>query len=98
LRGEAAAVVAAAPDVIIANSSPVFSQLRKQSTTLPMVAGDRSAWERLRAEPGATRRRPHRFHQLRVCDQRQTWLQTLKEAAPAVKRIAIVFNPQTAPC
>jgi putative ABC transport system substrate-binding protein len=26
------------------------------------------------------------------------WLQTLKEAAPAVKRIAIVFNPQTAPC
>ena len=37
LRGEAAAVVAAAPDVIIANSSPVLSQLRKQSTTLPMV-------------------------------------------------------------
>ena len=46
-------MVAAAPDVIIANSSPVLSQLRKQSTTLPMVCGD----------------------------------QTLKEAAPAVKRI-----------
>ena len=25
------------------------------------------------------------------------WLQTLKEVAPAVKRIAVVFNPQTAP-
>ena len=37
LRGEAAAVVAAAPDVIIANSTPVLSELRKQSTTLPMV-------------------------------------------------------------
>jgi hypothetical protein len=38
LRGEAAAGVAVAPDVIIANSSPVLSQLRKQSTTLPMGA------------------------------------------------------------
>ena len=25
------------------------------------------------------------------------WLQTLKEVAPAVKRIAVMFNPQTAP-
>src|SRR5258708_25759141 len=25
------------------------------------------------------------------------WLQTLKEVAPAVERIAVVFNPQTAP-
>jgi hypothetical protein len=30
LRGEAAAVVAAAPDVIIANSTPVLSDLRKR--------------------------------------------------------------------
>src|SRR5260370_2003439 len=37
LRGEAAAVVAAAPAMIIANSTPVLSELRKQSTTLPMV-------------------------------------------------------------
>jgi hypothetical protein len=97
LRG-AAAVVAAAPDVIIANSSPVFSHCASGRPRCQWCAGDRSAWERLRAEPGATRRRPHRFHQLRICDQRQKWLQTLKEAAPAVKRIAIVFNPQTAPC
>ena len=36
-RRRAAAVVAAAPDVIIANSTPVLWELRKQSTTLPMV-------------------------------------------------------------
>jgi putative tryptophan/tyrosine transport system substrate-binding protein len=25
------------------------------------------------------------------------WLQTLKQVAPRVKRVAIIFNPQTAP-
>ena len=37
LPGEAAALVAAAPDVILANSTPVLSELRKQSTMLPIV-------------------------------------------------------------
>ena len=37
LPGEVAALVAAAPDVILANSTPVLSELRKQSTMLPIV-------------------------------------------------------------
>ena len=37
LRGEAAALVATAPDVILANSTPVLAELRKLTTTLPTV-------------------------------------------------------------
>ena len=73
LPGEAAALVAAAPDVIIANSTPVLSELRKQSTTLPMVfvqvtdpLGSGFVPNLARPSGDLTG-----FHQLRVCDQRQ---------------------------
>src|SRR5260370_33010298 len=98
LRGEAAAVVAAAPDVIIANSTPVLSELRKQSTTLPMVFVQvtdplGSGFVPNLARPGGNLTGFTNF-EFAISGK---WLQTLKEVAPAVKRIAVVFNPQTAP-
>jgi ABC-type uncharacterized transport system substrate-binding protein len=98
LRGEAAAVVAAAPDVIIANSTPVLSELRKQSTTLPMVFVQvtdplGSGFVSNLARPGGNLTGFTNF-EFAISGK---WLQTLKEVAPAVKRIAVMFNPQTAP-
>src|SRR5215472_7192829 len=37
LRGEAAALVATAPDLIFANSTPAVAALRRETSTLPMV-------------------------------------------------------------
>ena len=98
LPGEAAALVAAAPDVILANSTPVLSELRKQSTTLPIVFVQvtdpvGSGFVPNLARPGGNVTGFTTF-EFAISGK---WLQTLKEVAPAVTRIAVVFNPQTAP-
>ena len=98
LPGEAAALVAAAPDVILANSTPVLSELRKQSTTLPIVFVQvtdpvGSGFVPNLARPGGNVTGFINF-EFAISGK---WLQTLKEVAPAVTRIAVVFNPQTAP-
>jgi putative ABC transport system substrate-binding protein len=98
LRDEAAALVAAAPDVILANSTPVLSELRTKSTTLPIVfiqvtdpVG--SGFVPNLARPGGNITGFTNF-EFAISGK---WLQTLKEVAPAVNRVAVVFNPQTAP-
>jgi putative ABC transport system substrate-binding protein len=98
LPGEAAALVAAAPDVILANSTPVLSELRKQSTTLPIVFVQvtdpvGSGFVPNLARPGGNVTGFTNF-EFAISGK---WLQTLKEVAPAVTRTAVVFNPQTAP-
>jgi putative tryptophan/tyrosine transport system substrate-binding protein len=98
LPGEAAALVAARPDVILANGTPVLSELRKQSTTLPIVFVQvtdpvGSGFVPNLARPGGNVTGFTNF-EFAISGK---WLQTLKEVAPAVTRIAVVFNPQTAP-
>jgi putative ABC transport system substrate-binding protein len=98
LPGEVAALVAAAPDVILANSTPVLSELRKQSTTLPIVFVQvtdpvGSGFVPNLARPGGNLTGFINF-EFAISGK---WLQTLKEVAPAVTRIAVVFNPQAAP-
>jgi putative ABC transport system substrate-binding protein len=98
LAGEAAALVAAAPDVILATSTPVLSELRKQSTTQPIVFVQvtdpvGSGFVPNLARPGGNVTGFTNF-EFAISGK---WLQTLKEVAPAVTRIAVVFNPQTAP-
>jgi putative tryptophan/tyrosine transport system substrate-binding protein len=98
MRGEAAALVAAAPDVIFANSTPLVTALRKQSTTLPMVFVQvtdpvgQGLVPNL-ARPGGNVTGFTNF-EFAIGGK---WLQTLKEIAPAVTRAGVVFNPQTAP-
>jgi putative tryptophan/tyrosine transport system substrate-binding protein len=98
LRNEVAALVAAAPDVILANSTPVLSELRKQSTTVPVVFVQvtdpvGSGFVPSLARPGGNVTGFTNF-EFAIGGK---WLQTLKEVAPTVKRVAVVFNPQTAP-
>jgi putative tryptophan/tyrosine transport system substrate-binding protein len=90
--------VATAPDLIFVNNTPVLSELRKQSTTLPMVFVQvtdpvGSGFVPNLARPGGNVTGFTNF-EFAISGK---WLQTLKEVAPAVKRIAVVFNPQTAP-
>jgi ABC-type uncharacterized transport system substrate-binding protein len=95
LRDEAAALMAAAPDVILANSTPVLSELRTQSTTLLIQVTDPvgSGFVPNLARPGGNITGFTNF-EFAISGK---WLQTLKEVTPAVKRVAVVFNPQTAP-
>jgi putative ABC transport system substrate-binding protein len=98
LRSEVTALVAAAPEVILANTTPVLSELRKHGTTLPMVFVQvtdpvGSGFVPNLARPGGNVTGFTNF-EFAISGK---WLQTLKEVAPAVKRIAVVFNPQTAP-
>ncbi len=98
MRREAAALVAAAPDLIFANSTPLLTALRKESTTLPMVFVQvtdpvgQGLVANL-ARPGGNVTGFTNF-EFAIGGK---WLQTLKEIAPAVTRVAVVFNPQTAP-
>src|SRR5215467_1056532 len=98
LRNEAAALLAAAPDVILANSTPVLAELRRQSTRLPMVFVQVTdpvggGFVPSLARPGGNIT-GFTIFEFAIGGK---WLQTLKEVAPAVKRVAAVFNPQTAP-
>ena len=98
LRSEAAALVAAAPDLIFANSTPLLTALRKESTTLPMVFVQVTdpvgqGLVASLARPGGNVTGFTNF-EFAIGGK---WLQTLKEIAPAVTRVAVVFNPQTAP-
>ncbi len=98
MRREAAALVAAAPDLIFANSTPLLTALRKESTTLSMVFVQvtdpvgQGLVANL-ARPGGNVTGFTNF-EFAIGGK---WLQTLKEIAPAVTRVAVVFNPQTAP-
>jgi putative ABC transport system substrate-binding protein len=98
LRREAAALVATAPDVILANSTPVLAELRKLTARLPTVFVQvtdpvGSGFVPSLARPGGNVTGFTNF-EFAISGK---WLETLKEVAPAVKRVAVLFNPQTAP-
>jgi ABC-type uncharacterized transport system substrate-binding protein len=98
LRSAATALVGSVPDVILADSTPVLSALRKESTTLPMVFMQvtdpvGSGFVPNLARPGGNVTGFTNF-EFTISGK---WLQTLKEVAPAVTRVAVIFNPQTAP-
>jgi putative ABC transport system substrate-binding protein len=98
LRREAVALAASAPDVILANSTPVLAALRKESTTLPMVFVQvtdpiGNGFVPQLARPGGNITGFTNF-EFGIGGK---WLQTLKEVAPTLTRVAVVFNPRTAP-
>jgi putative ABC transport system substrate-binding protein len=98
LRVQAAELVASAPDLILATSTPVMAALR-QGNPLPIVfvqvtdpvgQGVVSNW----ARPGGNITGFTTF-EFTIGSK---WLQTLKEVSPLpVKRVAVMFNPHTAP-
>ena len=98
LRTDAAELLGMMPDLILANSTPVMAVLREQRYTVPIVftqvtdpVGE-GLVQNL-AHPGGYLTGFSSFE----FSIGTKWLETLKQAAPYVTRVALVFNPQTAP-
>ena len=93
----AAELVALQPDVILSVTTPVTSALRRETSTIPIVF-----WV---ADPVGTgfvaslARPVGNITGFAETDAALggKWLSLLREAAPALKRVATMFNPDTAP-
>jgi putative tryptophan/tyrosine transport system substrate-binding protein len=98
LRPLAAELVRTAPDLILANSTPVMAALQEQRPTVPIVFTQvtdpvgQGLVANL-AHPGGNLTGFTTFE----FSIGTKWLETLKEVAPNVKRAALLFNPATAP-
>jgi putative tryptophan/tyrosine transport system substrate-binding protein len=98
LRDHAAELLAMAPDLILANSTPVTVALREQSPAVPIVFTQvvdpvgQGLVPNL-AHPGGNVTGFTSFE----FSIGTKWLEALKQIAPRVTRVALVFNPQSAP-
>ncbi len=93
----AAELVGLKPDAILASTAPAVAALREQTRTIPIVfvfvpepVGQ--GFVQSLARPGGN---------ITVCSYYDApmigkWLQLLKEVAPGVARVAVIFNPDTA--
>jgi ABC-type uncharacterized transport system substrate-binding protein len=87
-----------APDLILANSTPVTVALREQSGAVPIVFTQvvdpigQGLVPKL-AHPGGNLTGFTSFE----FSIGTKWLEALKQTAPRVTRVALVFNPQSAP-
>ena len=94
----AAELVGLSPDAILASNSPAVAALRQQTRTIPIVflfvpdPVGQGFVESL-ARPGANITGFSSFD----APLMGKWLQLLKEIAPSVTRVAVIFNPDTAP-
>src|SRR5258708_5310635 len=98
LRNHAAELLAMAPDLILANSTPVTAALREQSQAVPIVftqVVDPVGQDLVPnlAHPGGNLTGFTSFE----FSIGTKWLEALKQTAPRVTRVAIVFNPESAP-
>src|SRR6516162_4811803 len=98
LRDHAAELLAMAPDLILANSTPVTAALQEQSRTVPIVFTQVSdpvgqGLVSNLAHPGGNLTGFTSFE----FSIGTKWLEALKQTAPRVTRVALVFNPQSAP-
>src|SRR5205807_8434701 len=97
LRAYVADLVASAPDVIVANPTPNVAALKEATPTIPIVfalvsdpvsSGFVASWVR----PGGNITGFTSFEP----SMAGKWLQALKQMAPRLKQVALVFNPDTA--
>ena len=98
LRDHAAELLAMALDLIFANSTPVTVALREQSQAVPIVftqvvdpVGQGLVSNLARPGGNLTGFTSFEF------SIGTKWLEALKQTAPRVTRVALVFNPQSAP-
>jgi putative tryptophan/tyrosine transport system substrate-binding protein len=98
LKPAAVELVALAPEVIVCRASPATTALKAATTKIPIIftvvvdpasIGFVQSW----ARPGGNITGFANFEPSMV----GKWLEVLKEAAPAITRAAILFNPNTAP-
>jgi putative tryptophan/tyrosine transport system substrate-binding protein len=94
----AAELVGLPPDAILASNTPAVAALRQQTRTIPIVFVRVSdpvgqGFVESLARPGGN------ITGFSVYDAplMGKWVQLLKEVAPCVTRVAVIFNPDTAP-
>ena len=98
LRTYAAELIHMAPDLILANSTPVMAALQEQRHAVPIVfiqvtdPVGQGLVSNL-AHPGGNLTGFTTFE----FSIGTKWLETLKNIAPRITRVALVFNPDTAP-
>jgi ABC-type uncharacterized transport system substrate-binding protein len=98
IRAHAAELVALAPDVIVANTTPVTRAVRQATSSIPIVMAavndpvEQGLVSSL-AHPGGNIT-GFMFIDFQMVGK---WLEMLKEAAPGVSRAALMFNPDTGP-
>jgi len=98
VRDHAVELLAMAPDLILANSTPVTAALREQSGVVPIVFTQvtdpvgQGLVPNL-AHPGGNITGFTSFE----FSIGTKWLEVLKEIAPRVTRVALLFNPESAP-
>jgi putative ABC transport system substrate-binding protein len=95
LRNHAAELIAMTPDLILANSTPVTAALREQSRVVPIVFTQVTdpVGEGLVSNLAHPRGNLTGFE----FSIGTKWLELLKQTAPHVTRVALVFNPHSAP-
>jgi putative ABC transport system substrate-binding protein len=91
-------LIGLAPDAILANGSPAVRTLRQQTRTIPIVFVDVSdpvgqGFVQSLARPGGN----ITGFSMPDAPIYGKWLQLLKEIAPAVTRVAVIFNPDNHP-
>jgi putative tryptophan/tyrosine transport system substrate-binding protein len=98
MQAYVAELVSSAPDVIVANSTPVLAALKQATRIIPIVffivndpAGQ--GFVDSLGHPGGNIT-GFSFVEFPMLGK---WLEMPKEIAPSIKRTALVFNPQTAP-
>jgi putative ABC transport system substrate-binding protein len=93
----AAELVGLMPDVILASNAPAVAAMRQQTRTIPIVfvlqpdPVGQGVVQSL-ARPGGNLTGFSSYDAPII----GKWLQLLKEVAPGVKRVAVIFNPDTA--
>jgi putative ABC transport system substrate-binding protein len=91
-------MVALEPEVILSNTTPVTAALKRETRTIPIVftvVSDPvgSGFVESLPHPGGNITGFINLESSLV----EKWLELLKEVAPQLTRVAIMFNPQTAP-
>ncbi|MGE3746174.1 MAG: ABC transporter substrate-binding protein [Sphingomonadaceae bacterium] len=97
-KAYASELIALKPDVILAHTTPAAAALQRETTTIPIVFVQvtdpvRQGFVANLARPGGNMT-GFDFVDLSVGGK---WLQLLREAAPTVTRVAVMYNPQTSP-
>jgi putative ABC transport system substrate-binding protein len=98
LRDHVAELLAMEPDLILANNTSVTAALQKQSRTVPIVFAQVSdpigqGLVANLARPGGNLTGFTSFE----FSIGTKWLEALKQTAPHVTRVSLMFNPQSAP-
>jgi putative tryptophan/tyrosine transport system substrate-binding protein len=98
IQANVAELVNSAPDLIVASGTPVIAALKRATSTIPIVfaivndpVGQGFITSLARPGGNITGFTMIEFEMV------GKWLELLKEMAPAVRRAALIFNPETGP-